>query len=60
MVATALLAMIVMMDVVAVVSSWSIINSKVTSIVWLYIIQTTVLLGALVEGRRPTRSPATR
>lgn len=60
MVATALLAMIVMMDVVAVVSSWPIINSKVTSIVWLYIIQTTVLLGALVEGRRPTRSPAPR
>lgn len=58
MVATALIAMIVMLDVVAVVSAWPIVNSKVTSVVWLYIIQTTVLVGALVEGRRPTRLAA--
>lgn len=58
MVATALIAMIVMLDVVAVVSAWPIVNSRVTSVVWLYIIQTTVLVGALVEGRRPTRHAA--
>lgn len=60
MVAAVLLAMIVMLDVVGVISAWPITNAKVTSVVWLYAIQTTVLLGVLLEGRRPTRTIAPR